>query len=84
MTNKTYDILAYIGRIVLPALATLWLALAEIWDLPFGPQIGATVSAVALFLNAVLKISSKGYSEIGFTAATLEEFTGNKEEEKNE
>ena len=32
MKNKTYDILKYIAQIVLPALATLYLALAGIWD----------------------------------------------------
>lgn len=84
MSNKTYDLLAYFGRIVLPALATLWLTLAKIWSLPYGAEIGATISAIALFLNAVLKISSNSYSEIGFTAATLDEFTDSKGEEEDE
>ena len=77
-SNRTYDILAYIGRIVLPALATLELTLSEIWKLPYGAQIGATISAIALFLNAILKISSNNYTEIGFTAATMAELSDGK------
>lgn len=61
MSNKTYDILKYIAQIVLPALAALWLALAKIWNLPFGAEIGATISAIDLFLGAILKISSNSY-----------------------
>lgn len=73
MSNKVYDVLAYIGRIALPALATLYGTLAGIWNLPYGEAIVATISAIALFMNALLKISSRSYSEIGFTAATLDE-----------
>lgn len=63
MTNKTYDTLKYIEQIVLPALAALWLSIAKIWDLPLGWEIGATVSAVDLFLGAILKISKSNYDE---------------------
>lgn len=84
MSNKTYDILKYIGRIALPALATLYGTLAGIWGLPYGEAIVATISALALFLNALLQISSNNYVEVGFTAATLNEFTGNKGDEKDE
>lgn len=61
MSNKTYDILKYIAQIVLPALATLYGALAGIWGLPFGEQIVATISAIDLFLGAILKISTTKY-----------------------
>lgn len=61
MSNKTYDVLKYIAQIVLPALATLYGALAGIWGLPYGEAIVGTISAVDLFLGACLKISSDGY-----------------------
>ncbi len=67
MNNRTYDILKYIAQIVLPALAALWLTLAKIWGLPLGPDIGATISAIDLFLGALLKVSSDKYS-----ASTIE------------
>lgn len=61
MNDKTYDLLKYIAQIVLPALATLYGALAGIWGLPYGEAIVGTISAVDLFLGACLKISSDGY-----------------------
>ena len=61
MSNNTYDILKYIAQIVLPAIATLYGALAGIWGLPYGEQIVATISAIDLFLGAILKISTTHY-----------------------
>lgn len=61
MSNKTYDILKWIAQILLPALGTLYAALAGIWGFPFAEQIVGTISAVDLFLGALLGISSKKY-----------------------
>lgn len=58
MSDKLYDVLAIIGRLILPALGTLYFALAKIWGLPLGEEIVGTLSAVTIFLNAVLKIKS--------------------------
>lgn len=63
MSNKTYDILKWIAALVLPALATLVIALAGIWNLPYGEAIGATVMAVDAFLGTILGISSKNYQK---------------------
>lgn len=61
MSNKTYDILKWVAALVLPALATLVIALAGIWGLPYGKAIGATITAVDAFLGTILGISSKNY-----------------------
>ena len=61
MSNKVYDILKYIALIVLPALGTLYFALAGIWDLPYGEQILGTITAIDTFLGALLKISTNIY-----------------------
>ena len=61
MSNTTYDILKIIGQLVLPALGTLYFALAEIWGFPFAEQIVGTITAVDAFLGTVLKISSDKY-----------------------
>lgn len=61
MSDKVYDILAIIGRLVLPALGTLYFALAKIWNLPLAEEIVGTIAAVTTFLNAVLKIQSNAY-----------------------
>ena len=63
MSNKTYDILKNIALIVLPALATLWLTISKIWGLPYGEEIAATITAVDVFLGALLKISSSIYAD---------------------
>ena len=61
MSNRTYDILKYIAQIVLPALGTLYFALAGIWGFPYGEQIVGTITAVDTFMGVVLKISSDNY-----------------------
>jgi len=63
MSNKTYDILKYVAQIVLPALGTLYFALASIWHLPYGEEIVGTITAVDTFLGAVLMISSSNYKK---------------------
>ena len=64
LSNETYDILKKVALIFLPALATLWLTVGKIWGLPYTTEIGATVTAVAVFLGACLEVSSKNdYAE---------------------
>ena len=61
MSNKTYDILKWIALYFLPALATLYFALAGIWNLPYGEQVMGTISALDTFLGVLLGISSAKY-----------------------
>ena len=63
MKSKVYDALKFIAQIVLPAIAALYGTLAGIWGLPYGEAIVATISAVDVFLGAVLMIDSKKYFE---------------------
>lgn len=62
MTNKTYDILKFIAQIVLPAVGTLYFALARIWGLPLGEEIVGTITALDAFLGAILGISTIEYN----------------------
>ena len=61
LSNETYDILAFIGRVVLPALSVLYATLGEIWGLPFTKEIPLTITAFDLFLNTLLGISANTY-----------------------
>lgn len=61
LSNKAYDTLKFIAQIVLPALGTLYFALAAIWGLPYGEQIVGTITAVDAFLGALLGISTEKY-----------------------
>lgn len=63
MSNKTYDILKYVAQIVLPALGTLYFALASIWSLPYGEEVVGTITAIDAFLGALLKLSSNSYEK---------------------
>lgn len=61
MSNKTYDVLKFIAQIVLPALGTLYGALAPLWNLPYSEQVVGTIVAVDAFLGALLGLSSVQY-----------------------
>ncbi len=62
MSNKTYDILKWIAQLLLPALGTLYFALAGIWNFPYGEEIVGTITAVDTFLGVILGISSTKYN----------------------
>lgn len=61
MSNKVYDILKWFAQCTLPALGTLYFALASIWDFPYGEQVVGTITAIDAFLGVVLGISSYNY-----------------------
>ena len=63
MSNKVYDILKFVAQILLPALGTLYFALAEIWHFPYAKEIVGTITAVDAFLGALLGISSIQYNK---------------------
>ena len=64
ISNKTYDMLKFIAQIVLPAIATFYTTIANIWGLPLKTEIGATVMAVDTLLGALLMISTNQYNQI--------------------
>ena len=63
MSNQTYDKLKFIAQIVLPALGTLYFALASIWGFAYGEEIVGTITAIDAFMGAILGISSARYKE---------------------
>lgn len=63
MSNKVYDIIKWFVTIVLPACGALYSALSALWGFPYVEQIVGTISAVTVFLGAVLKISSCNYQK---------------------
>jgi len=63
MSNKVYDILKWIAMVVLPAIGTLYFALAGIWGFPYAEQIGGTITAVVTFLGVLLGVSSAKYKQ---------------------
>ena len=59
--EKVYDVLKWITMVALPAVTTLWLTLASIWNFPYAEPIGATLGAITVFLGALLDIGSVKY-----------------------
>lgn len=77
LNNKVYDVLKFIAQIVLPAIATLYITVANIWGLPYGEQISGTVMAIDTFLGALLMISTNVYNK------QLENSSETEKEDKN-
>lgn len=63
MTDKMYDVLKWVAQILLPAIATLYFAIAQIWGLPYGEEIVGTITAIDAFLGALLGISTYQYNK---------------------
>lgn len=59
--SKVYDVLKYLQRIALPAIAALYVALAKIWGWPYSGEIAGTIAAIVTFMGAILEISSAEY-----------------------
>lgn len=72
--NKVYDILKWLTAPVLPALSALILAIGQIWNLStWTVPIGATVTAVAAFLGAIIGVGSIRYKLLNSPDATSAE-----------
>lgn len=63
MPDKVYDALKAIAMIILPALGTLYFALAGIWGWPYAEQIVGTITAIDTFLGVILGISTIQYKK---------------------
>jgi imidazoleglycerol phosphate synthase glutamine amidotransferase subunit HisH len=62
LSDKAYSTIKWAVVIVLPAIGTLYFALASIWGLPAAEQVMGTILALQAFLGIVLGISSKSYN----------------------
>ena len=63
LNDKVYDVLKWIALIVLPAIATLYATLGNIWGFPFVSEITATITAIDTFIGALLGLSTKAYNK---------------------
>ena len=63
LSNKVYDSLKWIAMYLLPALGTLYFALAGIWGFPYGEQIVGTITAIDTFFGVILGISTAQYNK---------------------
>lgn len=63
LNNSWYNALKWVAQILLPAVATLYFALASIWGLPYAEQIVGTITAIDTFLGILLGISTSAYNK---------------------
>lgn len=61
ISNQTYDVIKWVTTILLPAVVVLYVTLADVWQLPYPTEVAATMTAVIIFLGALLQISSLEY-----------------------
>lgn len=61
MSSKLYDVLKFIAQVALPALGTLYVALAALWGLPNPEAVSGTVLAIDTALGTLLHLSSNAY-----------------------
>lgn len=62
LSKGAYDKLKFLTQILLPALGTLYFALADLWTLPNAFEVVGTIMAVDTFLGVLLGLSTAHYN----------------------
>ena len=62
VNNVTYDFIRRLVELVIPAAATLYFTVAQIWGLPNAEQVVGTAAAVSTFLGVILALFRKQYT----------------------
>ena len=60
-SDKAYETLKWLCLIALPAVSTLYWALASLWGWPYSEQISGTIAAVGTFLGTMIGVSTANY-----------------------
>jgi hypothetical protein len=63
LSNELYNALKWLAQIGLPAIATLYFALAAIFGWPDADKVVGSITAVDAFLGASLQFSSAKFSK---------------------
>lgn len=61
LSAQQYDRVKFWAQYVLPGLATLYVALAGLWELPYALQVAGTITAIDTALGMILGISKTQY-----------------------
>jgi hypothetical protein len=60
---KLYDFLKWAALVLLPAAASLYVALGSLWDFPAIQQVVGTMTAIDAFLGLILNKSAKNFDK---------------------
>lgn len=77
LSDAVYNILKTIAILFLPALGTLYFALAQIWHLPKAEEVVGSITAVDTFLGVLLGLSTMSYNNSGAKYAGVIDATTN-------
>lgn len=62
MSNITYDRLKFIALLIAP-IVVFCTTCCNIWGIPYGEQICATLAAIDVLVGAIVTIAKKKYDE---------------------
>lgn len=62
-TITYYDVLKWVAQLLIPALATLYFALANIWNLPYPKEVVGSLTAIDALLGAMVGINNGLYTK---------------------
>lgn len=63
ISDSMYDFLKTISIYVIPSIATLWLTVGQVWDLPYTVEIGTTISAIGVCIAGCIGLSTAAYNK---------------------
>ena len=63
MSDKKYNIIKWLATVVIPAFITCVIAIFTAWNIPYLEPLIATLSALNVFIGAVVQRSSKNHHE---------------------
>lgn len=63
-TNKVYARIKFIAMILLPALASLYFGVAQLWHLPKAEEVVGTITLIDTFLGFLLRMSTNTYNDL--------------------
>lgn len=65
LSDKSYNLIKNGAMIILPALGTLYFALAGLWGFPEPEKVVGTIAAVNTFLGVVVLLAKRSYVNSG-------------------
>lgn len=61
LSNRWYDFLNALVRVILPGFGTFYFALSEIWGLPYATEVVGTIVAITTFLGIIILLAKRGW-----------------------
>lgn len=63
ISDATYDFLKFVSIYCIPSIATLWLTIGQVWNLPYTVEIGTTISAIGVCIAGCIGLSTAAYNK---------------------